>query len=119
SHFSEYRINLADHQFEHIDLLIQNPENVFLERVSNDQIEDKNLPFLPDSMQPPDTLLNRHRIPRQIEVDQRVAELKVASLAAGFGAYQKRNLSAELLYGLVLVGHAYRPVVARGARSCA
>jgi hypothetical protein len=33
-----------------------------------------------------DTLLDRHRIPRDIEVDQRIAELQVESLACGLAA---------------------------------
>lgn len=46
-------------------------------------------------MDAPDALLNRHWVPRQIEIDQRVAELQVASFAARFSANQKWNLIAE------------------------
>jgi hypothetical protein len=43
-----------------------------------------------------DTLFDSHRIPGQVEIDQGVAELHVAPLAAGLGAQQYRNPVAKV-----------------------
>ena len=55
----------------------------------------------------PDTLFDYHRVPRQVEVDQGVAELQIPALATGFGAQQHRYLVAEAFDRAVLVRPAH------------
>ena len=43
---------------------------------------------LANAAQPPNALLDPHRVPRQIEVAQRVAELQIAALTAALSADQ-------------------------------
>ena len=93
--FAENGPHLAHHQFEHVDLLIEDPQHLVLDRACRHQIEHKHLTRLADPVDTTDTLLDRHRIPRDIEVDQRIAELQVAPLASGLAAQQHWRLGAE------------------------
>ena len=68
---------------------------VILDGAGGDEVEDEHLARLADPVDAADALLDRHRVPGNVEVDQRVAELQVAPLAAGFGAQQHRDVVAE------------------------
>src|SRR4051812_3583066 len=88
---AEDRADLADHQLEHRYLLVQQLQQLLLERVAGDEVEHEDLAALPDAIDAPDALLDRHRIPRHVEIDQGVAELDVAALAARLRAQEDRH----------------------------
>ena len=100
------RTDLADHQLEHGDLLLEQMQHLLLQRAAGHQIEHEDLALLADAVDTADALLDRHRIPRHVEIDERVAELDVAPLAAGLGAQQHRHAVAEVGDGGILVGAA-------------
>src|SRR6185436_6283683 len=58
---------------------------------------------LPEAMHAADSLLDAHRVPRQVVVDDDVRELEVASLAARLGRDQERDRAAEALERLLLL----------------
>src|SRR4051794_8910435 len=89
------RADLAHHQLEHVDLFIEDAQHRILDRPRGDQVEDEHLTGLADAVDAPHALLDRHRIPRNVEVDERVAELQITSLTAGFCAEEQRHLFAE------------------------
>src|SRR5262245_40425512 len=60
-----------------------------------DEVEHEDFALLADAIDASDALLDRHRIPRHVEIDQRVAELDVAAFAAGFGTQEHRHPVAE------------------------
>ena len=66
-----------------------------LQGVAGDEVENEHLARLADAVDPADALLDRHRIPGHIEVDERVAELDIAALAAELGAKKHRHAVAE------------------------
>ena len=106
SRLAQDRPDLADHQLEHGDLLVEQMQHLLLERAAGHEIEHEHLALLADAIDAADALLDRHRIPRHVEIDQRVAELDVAAFAARLGAKQHRHLVAERGDGGVLVGAA-------------
>ena len=79
---AEDRADLAHDELEHVDLLVEDAQYRVLDRAGGDQVEDEHLARLADPVDAADALFDRHRIPRDVEVDQRVAELQVAPLAA-------------------------------------
>src|SRR5438477_822175 len=105
--------DLADHQFEHRNLVIKQREQLFLEGAAGDEIEHEHFAGLPDPVDTADALFNRHRIPRQVEIDQSVAELDIASFAARLRAKQNICLITKSRDGCVLFGPAHAPVEAR------
>jgi len=62
---------------------------VFLEGVLLDEVVDAHGLLLADAVQAADALLDLHRIPREIEVDEPMAELEVASFGAAVGEQQR------------------------------
>src|SRR5262249_15654968 len=107
------RPHFADHELEHGDLLVQELKNPLLQRIAGHEIEHKYLALLADSIDASDALLDRHRIPGHVEIDQRVAELDVAAFAARFSAKQHRHALAERGDGGVLVRAAQAALEAR------
>src|SRR5579862_3677114 len=77
---------LADYELEHRYLLVQQLQDALLQGATADQVEYIHLTSLPNPVDAPDALLDRHRIPRHVEIDHSVAELDVAALTAGLGA---------------------------------
>src|SRR6185503_6273141 len=86
---------------------------LLLQRAARDQVEDKHLALLADAIDTADALLDRHRVPGHVEVDQRVAELDVAPLAARLGAQQNGGMVAELGDRRVFLRSAQAAVEAR------
>src|SRR5215210_7960353 len=107
-HLAEYLPDLADDQLEHVDLLVEDAQHMLFKRAARDRVEDEDLARLPDAVDAADALLNRHRVPRQVEVDERVAELQVAPLAARFGGEQERRFHAKTRDARVLLRPAHR-----------
>src|SRR5712671_5321970 len=73
---------LAHHQFEQVELLLQKIEQMLLQGSDLDQIVDAHRVLLAEPVKTSDALLDLHRIPGQIEIDQAMAELKVPPLGA-------------------------------------
>src|SRR5262249_26696541 len=67
--------DLTHNQLEHGYLLVEKVEELLLDRAPRDQVEDEHLAALTDAVDAADPLLDRHRVPRHVEIDQRVAEL--------------------------------------------
>ena len=59
------------------------------------QVGQQHIVVLADAVQPAETLLDLHRVPRQVEVDHHMAELQVAALPGGLGGQQHRHVVAE------------------------
>src|SRR6266566_3084413 len=71
--------HLADHELEHGDLLIQKSKNVLLQRVAGDEVEHEYFALLANAIDASDALLDGHRIPGHVEIDEGVAKLDVAA----------------------------------------
>src|SRR5439155_25781145 len=70
--------------------------------------------LLPQPVDAADALLEAHRVPGQVEVDDDAAELEVPSLPARLGADQDRGPGAEAVEGLLLLAPAQLAVEHRG-----
>src|SRR6266566_636808 len=90
--FAEDQVQLAHHQLEQLDLLVEQLEDVRLDRSRRGEVHNVDFALLPDAVQPSDALLHHHRVPGQIVVHQHVAELQIASFAAGAGGDQHAAL---------------------------
>ena len=64
--------------------------------VLEDQVERLHRELLADAVHTPDPLLDPHRIPRQIVVDDDVGELQVQTFATGIGRNENAGLLCEL-----------------------
>src|SRR5215210_3949710 len=115
-HLAEYLPDLADDQLEHVDLLVEDAQHVLFKRAARDRVEDEDFARLADAVDAADALLNRHRVPRQVEVDERVAELQVAPLAARLGREQERCFRLESRDCFVLFRPAHRALKAHDGR---
>ena len=66
-----------------LQLLHQPTNDVFLERAGQDDVVDRHAGMLGrEALDSTDPLLNNHRIPGQVEVDEHVGGLKVDALRA-------------------------------------
>ena len=76
----------------------------FLYGVLDPKIEDADSVLLADTVHSADSLLDSHRIPRQVVIDEDVAELEVASFASRFSAYEdlRARKASKPLYGAIL-----------------
>jgi hypothetical protein len=81
---------------------LQTEEHSRLAAVSCDQMNDVHGPALPDSVNPPDALLEPDGIPWQLEVDDEATPLlQIEPFASGVGREQKTAASvSEVLNGL-------------------
>src|SRR6516165_9875716 len=111
------RPHLADHEFEHRELLIEQMQDLLLQGATGHEVEHEHLALLADAIDASDALLDRHRIPRHVEIDQGVAELDVATFAARLGAKQHRHPLAERGNGGVLGGAAQGALEARESKA--
>src|SRR5207253_2619282 len=76
------------HQLEQLDLPVEQLEDVGLDGSRSGEVHDVDLALLPYTVQPSNALLHHHRVPGQVVVHQHVAELQIASFAAGAGSDQ-------------------------------
>jgi len=87
--FCFYRIhhisNFIDAEFfrDHCELCFEYLSDTMLDGVFEHKIDCPHNMGLPNTIHSTNPLLNTHRIPRHIEVDDDVAKLKVKALAAG------------------------------------
>src|SRR3972149_4095066 len=84
SQITQQRLDFAEDHLKHVDLVLQDIEDMVFNRLSDRKIENKDISGLTDPVQPPDPLFDPHRIPGEIQVDERIAELQVSALAARF-----------------------------------
>ena len=92
---AEDRANFTDDQLKHGDLLLEQRQQLIFQCTARDEVEHEDFPILADAVDAANALLDRHRVPGYIEVDERVAELNIAALAAGFGAKEHGRVVAE------------------------
>ena len=71
---------------------IKQRQQLLLQRAAGDEIEDKQFAALADAVDAANALLDRHRIPGHVEIDQGVAELDVAPFAARLRAQKDARL---------------------------
>jgi hypothetical protein len=90
---AENSADLTDDQLEHGDFLLEQRKQLIFQCATCDEVEHEDLPILADAVDPANALLDRHRIPGHIEVDECIAELNIAALAAGFRAEQYRKVA--------------------------
>jgi len=76
------RFERADGSFEHADAVEQAALHLVVQSRGRPQVQDDDLLFLlTDPVDPADPLLDLHRVPRQVVVDDDRAELEVQALA--------------------------------------
>lgn len=92
---SQDRLDLADDHLEHVDLAVEDIDDVVLNSVLHGKIEDKDVAGLADPVKSSDPLLDPHGVPREVEVDDGVAELKIPALSAGLRGDENRNVAPE------------------------
>ena len=83
---------------EQVELLAQDLEGQLLRLVVPvDESDDRHVPRLAVAVATPDALLDALRVPGQVVVDHRLAELEVQSLGSGLGAHQHLGPRAEFV----------------------
>src|SRR5207247_3794539 len=75
------------------------------------QVEDVDLARLAHAGEAADPLLDAHRVPRQVVVDETVSELEVAPLAAGLGGDEYPARPLEGPYRVLLLAPAQAAVI--------
>src|SRR5881394_4576828 len=75
-----------------------------------DKIVDPDGMLLAEAMEPPDALVDLHRVPRQIEIHEAMAELEIASLRAAVGQNQGAPALAKILGDRLALGRRSRAV---------
>lgn len=78
-------------------------QDALLDGAPRDEVGQDDVVLLTDPVDAAEALLDLHRIPRQVHVHHRMAELQIAPLARGLGAEQHRHLVTEGGDGLLLV----------------
>ena len=92
-------VRRVEHLAEQIELLAQDLERQALRLVvARDEVDDGDVALLAVAMAAPDALLDALRVPRQVVVDDRLAELEVQPLRAGLGADEDLRARAELVH---------------------
>ncbi len=96
-------LDVAEDRVEAADRFLEDPDAVAERRQAraprscprDSEIEDRHRVLLTDAVDSTDALLDPHRVPRQVVVDQDVAELEVPALAAGLGGDQDLRTRAR------------------------
>ena len=104
---------------EQIELLAQDLERQALRFVvPGDEVDHRDVALLAVAVAAADALLDALRVPRQVVVDDRLAELEVQPLCAGLGADEHLRPRAELVHQREPDGDfARRPGSRRKART--
>ena len=106
----EHLVGRVQHRAEELELLAQNIEGEALRFVVlREEVYHGDGVLLAIPVAAPDTLLDALRIPRKIVVHERIAELQVQSLGAGFGGDEHPRTGREL----VNEGETHRHFAAR------
>ena len=95
----KYGVGRVEHPAEQIQLFAQNLESQLLRLVvAGNEINHGNVALLTVAMAASNALLDALRIPGQIVVDDRLAELQVQTLRAGLRADQDSRTGPELVH---------------------
>src|SRR2546428_10412079 len=86
--FTENHFDLSGNEFKQIDLFVQHLEHVFLDAAGEAEVKNIDLTGLSNAVNAADPLFDRYRVPREVEINDRVAELKIAAFASGFAGEQ-------------------------------
>src|SRR4030065_2558970 len=78
SQITQQRLDFADDHLKHVDLVLQDIEDMVFNRLSDRKIENENISGLTDPVQPPDPLFDPPRLPGGVQVYERIAELQVS-----------------------------------------
>ena len=91
-------VRRVEHGAEQLELLAQDLERERLRLVVlGQEVDDRDVALLTVAMAAPDALLDALRIPRQVVVDDGVAELEVQALGAGLGGDEDPRARPELV----------------------
>lgn len=85
----------AEFLCDHSELCFENFANPMLDGVFEYEIDGSHNMRLPDAVHAPNTLLDPHRVPRHVEVDDDMAELKIEALAASVRRDQDTHILGE------------------------
>jgi len=96
-------VHLADDQFKHIQLAVEDLQDIILNRALGREIEYLHRAGLADAVDASDALLDALRVPGQVEVEHETAELEVAPLARRLGREQHLGALLKAVDGLVLL----------------
>ncbi|MNN50127.1 hypothetical protein D3C81_1647000 [compost metagenome] len=108
-------VKMAYDQLEHIDLLVQQVEDMLLDRAFGRQIVNIDVVGLAQPVHPADPLLHSHRVPGQVEVDHLMAKLQVDTFAARFGRDHHLGPAAEQVHHPIFFASVHpTPVRNRG-----
>ena len=101
------------------ELFFQHLPNAVLHRVFQHEVESTNHVLLADTIHATDPLLDPHRVPRHVEVDDDVAELKVQTFATCIRRNQHARVLGECLQGSRAGIHIHAPVECGDRKSSA
>ena len=94
----EHSVGGVEHLAEEVELLGKDLEREALRNVAGCQeADDGDAALLAVAVDAADALLDALRVPRQVVVDDRVAELEVQALGAGFGRDEDLRSVSELV----------------------
>ena len=95
---AQHFVARAEDAFEQVELLVEKLVDALLGVVLEVQeIDDGHVDLLAVAVAAPDALLHALRVPRQVEIDDQRAELKVDAFRAGLGGDQDALAVAERL----------------------
>ena len=93
-HLGQNRLQAAHHRLEEADAASERAVHVRLDRSLVMQVDDANdRMLLAEPVDASDALLDPHRIPRHVVVDEGSAELEIEALRGGVGAEQNVSLA--------------------------
>ena len=94
----QHVIRRVENLAKEIELLAQNLERQVVRLVvARDEVDDRHITLLAIPVAATDTLLDALRIPRQVVIDDRLAELEIESLRARFRADEHLRPRAEFM----------------------
>ena len=101
---AENRVKRTYGLFEYVDSPLEDIQHTFFYSSLHPQVEDLDYFVLTDAVYASDPLLDSHRIPWQVVVDQKVAELEVPALATSLGGdqYLRTRFVTESFDGPIL-----------------
>ena len=102
----EQRFDIADRVGCHLELFHQASDDVLLKGAAQHDVENADARMLGrQALYASDALLDDHRVPGQVVVDQHIGDLKVDALGSGFGRHDDvaiRGVLSEARDGLLI-----------------
>lgn len=94
---AEDEAGFADHQFEEVEFILEEVEEVLLEGAFGDEVMDVDGTGLAEAMETADALFDFHGVPGKVEVHQATGELEVTAFGAGAGEEEDAAFTFEEL----------------------